>query len=394
MPPKRRSQTNPQPLLTQQAINQLVREGIEAAIKVERERVREKATKAGGPAGGPVAQECTFTGFMKCGPTQFHSTEGVVGLYRWFERIESTFRISECAERRKVKFSTATLHGRALTWLEDELRHLKLRDTNIATYTERFNELALLCPDVVANEKKKVELYIKGLPEIADQRGGNATGQAYVIRDAKQGQGPNVVTVRLNISYEVELADGKLVSTNTVLRDKSFVNSGLSHLIDIKSVRLNISYEVELADGKLVSTNTVLRCYTLNLLNQLFEVNLMPIELSTFDVIIGMDWLVKHDALIVCEKKEVHIPVKAHVMEKEPKEKCLEDVLIIHDFPEVFHDDSPGLPPPQQVEFRIELMHGAAHIAHTPYRLAPSEMKELSDQLKELSEKGFIRPSS
>nr|GFC92827.1 reverse transcriptase domain-containing protein [Tanacetum cinerariifolium] len=113
--------------------------------------------------------------------------------------------------------------------LEDELRHLKLRDTNIAAYTERFNKLALLCPDVVANEKKKVELYIKGLPEcnkrghkakdcrvrgvatgvnalpirscyeceerehyrsrcpkIADQRGGNATGQAYVIRDAKQ----------------------------------------------------------------------------------------------------------------------------------------------------------------------------------------------------------------
>ncbi|GJU00260.1 putative reverse transcriptase domain-containing protein [Tanacetum coccineum] len=207
MPPKRRSQTNPPPLLTQEAVNQLVRDGIEAAIRAERERVREEATRAGGLAGGPaaapVARECTFTGFMKCGPTQFHGTEGAVGICHWFEKMESTFGISECAERRKVKFATATLHGRALTWwnsqvatiglevangkpwtevkrmmtdefypteevrrLEDELRHLKLRDMNIAAYTDRFNELALLCPDVVPNEKKKVELYIKELPEI------------------------------------------------------------------------------------------------------------------------------------------------------------------------------------------------------------------------------------
>ncbi|GJX52516.1 putative reverse transcriptase domain-containing protein [Tanacetum coccineum] len=151
----------------------------------------------------------------------------------------------------------------------------------------------------------------------------------------------------------------------------------------------------------------------------------MLIELGTFDVIIGMDWLVKHDALIVCRKKEVHIPVKgkmlivkgncdesrlkvvscikarkyiergchlfvAHVMEKETKEKRLEDVPIIRDFPEVFPDDLPGLPPPRQVEFRIELVPGAAPITRAPYRLAPFEPKELSDQLRELSEKGFI----
>ncbi|GJT87773.1 hypothetical protein Tco_1069490 [Tanacetum coccineum] len=142
-----------------------------------------------------------------------------------------------------------------------------------------------------------------------------------------------------------------------------------------------------------------------------------------------MDWLVEHNALVVYGKKEVHIPVKgkmlivkgncdisrlkvvscikarkyiergchlfvAHVMEKEPEEKRLEDVPIICDFPEVFPDDLLGLPPPRQVEFRIELVPGAAPVARAPYRLAPSELKELSDQLKELSEKGFIRPSS
>nr|GFA54932.1 reverse transcriptase domain-containing protein [Tanacetum cinerariifolium] len=84
MLPKRRSQTNPQPILTQEAVDQLVRDGIEAAIRVKRERVRMEATRAGGPAGGLtaalMARECSFTGFMKCGPMQFYGTEGAVRL--------------------------------------------------------------------------------------------------------------------------------------------------------------------------------------------------------------------------------------------------------------------------------------------------------------------------
>nr|GFD36364.1 reverse transcriptase domain-containing protein [Tanacetum cinerariifolium] len=127
-----------------------------------------------------------------------------------------------------------------------------------------------------------------------------------------------------------------------------------------------------------------------------------PIELGTFNVIIGMDWLVEQDAVIVCGKKVVHVPYKnktlvvkgdrgagsqlfvAYVAEKEPQEKRLEDVPVIRDFPEVFPDDLPGLPPPQQVEFRIDLVPGTAPVARAPYQLAPSEMKELAKQLKEL----------
>ncbi|GJR11309.1 putative reverse transcriptase domain-containing protein [Tanacetum coccineum] len=88
----------------------------------------------------------------------------------------------------------------------------------------------------------------------------------------------------------------------------------------------------------------------------------------------------------------------AHVTAKEVKDKSekkrLEDVSIVQDFPEVFPEDLPGLPPTRQVEFQIDLVSGAAPVARAPYRLAPSEMKELSEQLKELSDKGFIRPSS
>ncbi|GJX44125.1 hypothetical protein Tco_0260801 [Tanacetum coccineum] len=88
----------------------------------------------------------------------------------------------------------------------------------------------------------------------------------------------------------------------------------------------------------------------------------------------------------------------AHVTAKEVEDKSekkrLEDVLIVRDFPEVFLEDLPGLPPTRQVEFQIDLVPGAAPVARAPYRSAPSEMKELSKKLKELSNKGFIRPSS
>ncbi|GJQ98611.1 putative reverse transcriptase domain-containing protein [Tanacetum coccineum] len=87
-----------------------------------------------------------------------------------------------------------------------------------------------------------------------------------------------------------------------------------------------------------------------------------------------------------------HITIKE--AEDKSKEEQLEEVPIVQDFPEVFPEDLPGIPPTRQVEFQIDLIPGAAPVARAPYRLAPSEMKELSDQLKELSDKGFIRPSS
>nr|GFB68229.1 putative reverse transcriptase domain-containing protein [Tanacetum cinerariifolium] len=188
-------------------------------------------------------------------------------------------------------------------------------------------------------------------------------------------------------------------------------------------------YEVQLADGRVVSTNTILRGCALNLVNHLFEIDLIPIKLGTFDVIIGMDWLILHDVVIVYGKKEVHVPLKkrtlvvkgddcvsrlkvvscmrvkkyvdrgsylfvVQVIEKEPAERHLEDVPVICEFPDVFPEDLPRLPPPRQVELEIKLVPRAAPVARAPYRLAPSEMKELAKQLQELLDKGFIRPSS
>ncbi|GKE32841.1 putative reverse transcriptase domain-containing protein [Tanacetum coccineum] len=129
-------------------------------------------------------------------------------------------------------------------------------------------------------------------------------------------------------------------------------------------------------------------------MNHPFNIDLMPVPLGSFDIIIGMDWLTKYHGVIICDEKIGCDVFLAHITMKEAKDKSegkrLEDVPIVRDFPK----DLPGIPPAKQVEFKIDLVPGAAPVAWVPYRLAPSEMKELAEQLQELSDKGFIRPSS
>ncbi|GJX08034.1 putative reverse transcriptase domain-containing protein [Tanacetum coccineum] len=134
----------------------------------------------------------------------------------------------------------------------------------------------------------------------------------------------------------------------------------------------------------------------------------MPIELGSFDAIIGMDWLAKYQAVI----KIVRIPwrnetliirsdgsnqgnvTRLNIILCTKTQKYMERVFSAFLAHITAKEDLPGLPPTRQVEFQIDLVPGAAPVARAPYRLAPSEMKELSEQLKELSDKGFIRPSS
>ncbi|GJU76122.1 putative reverse transcriptase domain-containing protein [Tanacetum coccineum] len=494
--------------MTQAAIRRMIKESVDVAIVADRARqanVRNDASGSGPVRGrdtAPAVRECTFAGFMKCNPAAFRGIEGAVELRRWFEKTKSVFEISECAEGKKVKFVAATLKGPALTWcktkvatmgletvnqmpwtkmkqlmtaefclieeiqrMEHELWNLKVKEYDIVAYTQRFNELALMCPRMVEPERVKVDAYIRGLMDnikgevtsskpadlnesvrmshkLMEQKsqarnerilegkkrkitkskemrepwlpptdgklplyercftrhvgqctikchkcgkvghkarycreksvatGANTQpiwtcydcgeqghtrnrcpkkvkqeevrevhGRAYAIKDAEP-KGPNVVT-------------GTFLLTNryaSVLfnagSDRSFVNTRFSSLLDIKPIKIKDSYEVELADGRVVSMNTILKSYTLSLVNHIFEIDLMPIELGKFDVIIGMDWLVKHDAVYRLGRKLffVYLP-------------------------------------------------GAAPVARAPYRLAPSEMKELSVQLQELLEKGFIRLS-
>ncbi|GJV39143.1 putative reverse transcriptase domain-containing protein [Tanacetum coccineum] len=226
-------------------------------------------------------------------------------------------------------------------------------------------------------------------------QGGNNHGGAYKLGDVNAQQDPKVVTgtFLLNNNYAIALFDSGT--------DKSFMSTNFSTLIDIELVELDTSYEVELTDRKVVSTNNVLIGWTLNLLNRSFPIDLMVIELGSSDIIIGMDWLSRYDAAILCGEKKARKYIEngcelflAQVTGTISKEKRFKDVPVIRDSLKVFPEELPGLLPPRQVEFCIDRIPGAAPVARAPYRLAPSEMKELSKQPPELLEKGFIRPSS
>ncbi|GJY77651.1 putative reverse transcriptase domain-containing protein [Tanacetum coccineum] len=182
--------------------------------------------------------------------------------------------------------------------------------------------------------------------------------------------------------------------------DKGFVYNAFSTLIDIAPSTLDTSYEVELAVRKVVSTNTVLCDCTLTLLNHLFKIDLLPTELGSFDLIVGIDWLSNHRAEIICYKKIIRIPLpngetlEVHGERPEKDQKCLlsmktdekilEEILIVRDFPKVFPEDLSRLAPTRKIEFRIDLIPEAIRVAKFPYRLAPSEMQELANQRKEL----------
>ncbi|GJY09437.1 putative reverse transcriptase domain-containing protein [Tanacetum coccineum] len=519
-------------------------------------------------------------------------TEGMglsmVGLTRWIEKMESVFNINGCAIENQVKFVTCTLLGAALTWwngqirtlgpeayaitwkvlkkkmtnkycpqgkikkLEIELWNLKVKGNDVLAYTERFQELTLICTKFVANETEKVDKYISGLPDniygnvksarpktldetielandLMDQKprtyterqsdnkrkagdlsrnnhghqqqpfkrqnvakvynmgtcekkpyggslpkctkchlhhngpctqkchkcnkvghfardcrstgntnvantqkgngaapkgngcfecgapghfkrdcpklknkdggNGNAQGWVYAVGNAeKRGNASgnpdaNVVTgtFLLNNHYASILFDTGA--------DRSFISTTFSSLINIAPTLLDDSYDVELADGKIVGIDTIIRGCTLNFLDHPFNIDLMPVELGSFDVIIGMDWLRRCHAVIVCDEKLVQVPygnetltfcgnessngresrliviscskaqeymakgcqvflaqISAKKEEDKSEGKQIKDVPIVRDFPEVFPEDLPGLPPARPVEFQIDLI--------------------------------------
>ncbi|GJU74271.1 putative reverse transcriptase domain-containing protein [Tanacetum coccineum] len=230
--------------------------------------------------------------------------------------------------------------------------------------------------------------YQKDCPKVKNQNRGNkarvpdARGKAYVLGGGDANPGSNTVTgtFLLNDHHAYMLFDSGA--------DRSFVSNTFSTLLDIIPSALDVSYAVELADRRTSETNTVLRGCTLGLLGHPFNIDLMPIDLGSFDVIIGMDWLAKNHVVIVCDEKIVCIPygnkiliVQGDKSDKEKKstlsiiscekaqkymekgcqlflvqvtvkenkdkskEKRLEDVPTVRDFPEVFPEDLPGLPP-------------------------------------------------
>ncbi|GJT61025.1 reverse transcriptase domain-containing protein [Tanacetum coccineum] len=175
----------------------------------------------------------------------------------------------------------------------------------------------------------------------------NAQGRAYMLRDKNAHQDPNMVTGMFLLNQHL----AKVLFDSSA--DKSFISISLASKLNNPSITIDTFYDIEMAYGNLVSTNTVIKGCTLTLLNQPFEIDLMPIKLGSLDVVIGMDGLSNYHAKILCDEKVVHIPINGEtliirVMEKKSDEKRLEDILVVKEFSDVFPEDLPGLPPVRQ----------------------------------------------
>ncbi|GKA79061.1 putative reverse transcriptase domain-containing protein [Tanacetum coccineum] len=227
--------------------------------------------------------------------------------------------------------------------LHDLVRRSHTRDLNPYALNTTITMMVYVLPNAISATELAIWLVTVGVPAkrpLANNQRGTRAAKVYVVGHAGKNPDSNVMTgmFLLNNRYVSVLFDTGA--------DRSFVSTTFSSQIDITPTALDHYYDVELADGRIIGLNTILKGCTLNFLNHPFNINLMPVELGSLDVII------------------------------------------------VFREDLSGLPPTRQVEFQIDLIPGAAPMVQAPYQLAPSEMKELSEQLKELSDKGFIRPIS
>ncbi|GJY51952.1 putative reverse transcriptase domain-containing protein [Tanacetum coccineum] len=203
-----------------------------------------------------------------------------------------------------------------------------------------------------------------------------------------------------------------------------------SKTLSTPSNKFPFPLEVEIAGDKVMIVSNVYRKVEINIDDNIFKFNLILIMLGVFDIVIGLDWFDKYNANILCSQKLVRVvnpqgreiiiygdkrkgefklcsmmkarkyllrgcqAFMAHVEDTSFEKKSVKDVSVVNEFPDVFLEDLSGIPPDRKFEFQIDLIPGVTPIAKTPYRLAPSEIKELMSQLQELVDKGFIRPSS
>nr|GEX19682.1 putative reverse transcriptase domain-containing protein [Tanacetum cinerariifolium] len=393
--------TTPTKTITNAQLQALIDRGVAAAlIEYDADRSRNGDNSNDSGTGGrrqmTTPRECTYTDFLKCQSMSFQGTKGVVEsakVERYIgglpDMIHGSVKASKPQSMQEaIEFATKMMDKKMLTHAEHQAEHKRKFDdisrnnqhqqqpfkrNNVArAYTtgpgdkKPYGGTKPLCPKCNYHHDGPCELKCtnckmighlacdcKGRPATASNnnnqraqganprgnrvRNGNVVARAYVVGIAETNPNSNVVMGMFLLNNRYALI---LFGTGA---DRSFISTAFSLLIDIIPTTLDHGYDVE---------------YLLN----------------------GRPMLLAHVTVKEAEDKS--------------KEKQLEDVPIVPDFLKVFLKDLSGIPPTRQVEFQIDLVPGAAPVVQAPYRLAPSEMKELSDQLKKLADKGFIRPSS
>ncbi|XP_073137187.1 uncharacterized protein [Henckelia pumila] len=253
----------------------------------------------------------------------------------------------------------------------------------------------------------------------------NIAGRVYVLQAEEADPDTSLIMGKILIKGNTTYAFLDSGATH------SFISQEFIRRVDIISEGANMGYDVTLPSGEIISTSSVLNELELELQENMVRANLVVLPMSGFDLILGMDWLTSNGASIDFWKRTVLVnpsggdsfvffvtqsssasPVISYVCARkllrkgcqgflasvivaagESSTRSIADVEIVRDFSDVFPNDVVGIPPVREVEFSIELLPGTVPISKAPYRLAPTEMKELREQIQELLEKGFIRPS-
>ncbi|GJW14343.1 putative reverse transcriptase domain-containing protein [Tanacetum coccineum] len=333
-----------------------------------------------------VARECTYQDFMKCKPLYFKGTEGVVELTQWFERIW------DCALTWWNTHVMTVTHDVAysMTWVNlkkkmtdkycprNEMKKLEAELWNLKVIGMSGELPDMINGNIVASRQRQCTLGYRNGPVLMVKRSlpnkRQNTGRAYTAGsgDKKPYGGSRPLCPKCNYHHDVGPWPPKDTSR---------------WIVKVVEKQLKARWYSSLGNNRAPAN-----------VRRGWNGGGKPGQCRC-----GTQGNVTRLNIISCTKTQKYMekgfPIfLAQVTTKETEDKSekkrLEDVPTVQDFPEVFPEDLPGLPPTRQVEFQIDLVPGAAPIARAPYRLAPSEMKELSEQLKELSDKGFIRPSS
>nr|GEW21893.1 reverse transcriptase domain-containing protein [Tanacetum cinerariifolium] len=265
----------------QTAIRQLVADTVTAALEAQAVTMActDNLNRNIRPKETPVAKRRNYKEFISCQPFYFNGTEGVIRLIRWFERTESVFSRSNCAEENKVTFATGILTDDALSWSSNNNNNNNNNYPNncVNNYQNNRNNNSNCNNDYRQQQNRRPKTF-RSYAATPTKKSGYTRNRPLCKKYTLHHTGP--CTVKCNTYNKV----GHLI--------RNCRNKG-------PATRSN--------------QQPLLGC-TLTLLNQPFEIHLMPIKLGSFDVIIGMDWLSKYHAKINCDEKVVHIPIDGETL--------------------------------------------------------------------------------
>ncbi|GJQ91403.1 reverse transcriptase domain-containing protein [Tanacetum coccineum] len=366
MAPKMTS-TSATPAMTQDAIRKLVADSVSATLEAQAATMANTNNTNTGPREALVARKCSYKVFMSCQPFNFKGTKGAVGLIRWFKRTESIFLRSNCTEDCKVKFATGTLTEEALSWWNSFAQPIGIEEAYKITWSEfktllikkycpRTKELAVLCPTMVPNYDKLIEVSIGGLPRSIE---GNVTAsgpqtleESITITQRLMDQVTKHNSVQGTNDHKRKFDDRRTLTNNNYqnIRNKNN-NHNNNH-----QQQQNRRQETVRAYAAAPTENS---SYTGSFpLWPATGSNLQPVSVTCH----------------ACGEN-------GHYRNQCPKQQC--------PWKSILAEGQERSPRPER-SHGFDIVIGAAPVARAPYRLAPSEMQELSNQLQELADRGLV----